>query len=310
MLQQRIKDTVRFFDYQGIPLTLLEVYKYLLASRESIQQRVDGSYELHQLEEVIPSINIDTVLFTLDDLVDKQYLERRVGYYCLPGRHHLVAERLRSYAYGIQRWRRLRRYAGLLRFVPFVRGVAINGSQVLGKEQQGSDIDLFVITEEKFLWSARTFVTGFFQILGVRRYGNRIANRFCLNHYIAGLKQMERGRTMYTAMEYLKLRPFAYPAVITQFKQRNLDWMSRFFPNSVRFAEYMSQEHYTFALQKFFEKVYVILQGERIESWLSAWQMKRIRQEKYIVVASDELSFHPSSKQEQLLQDFFQNQTD
>ncbi len=305
MLQERIRETVFFFDLQGIPLTTLEIYKYLLPSVDIFKARLDDSFELMDSSEVVSAINIDTILFSLDDLVEQKYLERRVGFYCLPGKTNLISQRLRNTVYGLKRERRLRFVAKFLEFVPFIRGVAVNGSQALGQERKNSDIDLLIITDEQFMWSARTFVTGFFQILGLRRHGQNIANRFCLNHYVAGPKLMEHGQNLYTALEYLKLRPIAFSLAVQEFKHRNIEWIAQVFPNAVRFENDQAVSNDPSSLQIFLEKVYILFFGKNLENLLSTWQLKRIRQEKYIVVARNELSFHPQSKAEDLLAKYF-----
>jgi predicted nucleotidyltransferase len=309
MLQDRIRETVYFFDLQGIPLTAFEVYKYLLVDADGLRLRLDQSFELQELGEAISSVGLDTVLFTLDDLVEKRYLERRAGFYCLPGKTQLIVTRLQQYSKGLKRERRIKRVQKYLRVIPFVRSIAINGSQSFGQSQANSDIDLFIVTDQKFMWTARTLVTGFFQLFGMRRHGKKIANRFCLNHYVAGQKQIHSGRNLYSALEYLKLRPLVSASVIIDFQQQNLDWISRIFPNAPRVIQGSLPEQSPLLLQVWLEKLYEGLFGKIWESILADWQMRRIRQEKYIVVAADELSFHPQSKAEMLLQQFFQIKT-
>ena len=114
------------------------------------------------------------------------------GFYCLKGRAAIIDQRLANYIYGIKRERRIRRFIGGLRFLPFVRRAALAGSQAQGVQKSDSDIDLLIIVEPEFLWLGRTAVTAYFQILGLRRHGKKIANRFCLNHYLAGVKIIDR----------------------------------------------------------------------------------------------------------------------
>jgi hypothetical protein len=305
MLQNRIIETIKFFDLQGLPLTALEVYKYLIVGEDSLRARLNSTFELAELGEPAAPIGFDTVLFELDDLTEKKLIERRIGYYSIPGRAHLITERMRSASFGIKRERKIKRIAWLLKYIPFVRGVGINGSQAFGPQKERSDIDLLILTDSDFLWTARTFVTAFFQFVGMRRHGKKIANKFCLNHYIAGIKHLDHGRNVYTAQEYIKLRPIAYAPAVQQFKMANSDWLFRIFPNAARVTAFGLREEISSVLQQTLEKVYKALFGMRIEEWLARWQMPRIKQEKYIVVAGDELSFHPHSKQEELLQKFF-----
>lgn len=51
-------------------------------------------------------------------------------------------------------------------------------------DESGSDIDLFIVTSPKRLWFVRIAVTIIFQVLWVRRYWNKIKDRFCLSFFI------------------------------------------------------------------------------------------------------------------------------
>ncbi|EKD65861.1 MAG: hypothetical protein ACD_49C00079G0025 [uncultured bacterium (gcode 4)] len=51
-------------------------------------------------------------------------------------------------------------------------------------EYGGGDIDLFIVTAKNRLWLVRVMVTLVFQLLGVRRHWNNIAERFCLSFFI------------------------------------------------------------------------------------------------------------------------------
>ena len=101
-----------------------------------------------------------------------------------------------------------------------MRGAALAGSQAQGVQKPGSDIDLLIIVEPKFLWLGRTVVTFYFQLLGTRRHGKKIADRFCLNHYLAGVKTIGELKNLYTAWEYAKLRPLIYEGAVTEFQEK------------------------------------------------------------------------------------------
>lgn len=304
MIQERIVATIRFFDLQGLPLTMLEVYKYLVVQPQLLKEKLDDSYELVSENQPGHVVSFDTTLVALNDLVESGRLEQSHGHFFLPGKKFLVVERLRNHVYGIARERRIKKWGRFLKYIPFVRGVGLVGSQALGQERSGSDIDLFLFTDSKFLWTARTFVTGYFQVLSVRRHGKKIANRFCLNHYVAGVKKLERGKNLYTALEYVKLRPITENSLVSEFKNQN-PWIYTFFPNALRINSLVSISSKDSLFQKFFERLFTNPLGQWFERTLAQVQMKRIRQEKYIVVEPDELSFHPNSKEVELLQAYF-----
>ncbi len=294
MLEHRILSTIKFFDFQNLPLTGFEVFSYLIS---------DNKFE----QEVFKPDQLEEVLKNLDLLVAEEKLSEHYGYYFLPGKQSLVNDRLRGHLFGIIRERRIRRYVKFLKFIPFVRGVALSGSQALGLEKTDSDIDLLIITQPGFLWTARTLVTGFFQILGLRRHGSYIANRFCLNHYISGPKLLTDGQNLYTALEYAKLRPLVYEESIRGFQLVNKPWIQKYFANV--FGQFpKSYDYRQSPVQRFLELALNNRFGLWLEARLSALELPRIRQEKYIVVRDDELSFHPHSKAESLIKQFNQEE--
>ncbi|MFH1910384.1 MAG: nucleotidyltransferase domain-containing protein [bacterium] len=77
------------------------------------------------------------------------------------------------------------RLAGrILRFVPFLRMAALNGSIVRGVENKQSDIDILIIARAGRLYTCRAFATALIQLTGYRRHGQKIAGRICLNCYL------------------------------------------------------------------------------------------------------------------------------
>lgn len=301
MLKNRIISTLKFFDLQDYPLTLFELHKFLIADFQILRENTDEQGEIKDADFTAETeVSIDAVLDCLDTECRSE-TQNYLGFYYLLGRREIAILRLSNYFYGIKREKLIRGYIGPLKALPFVRGVALAGSQAMGQQKFGSDIDLFIITHPQFLWLARTLVTAYFQILGKRRYGENIANRFCLNHYLAGPKKIGSLRNLYTASEYLKLRALIYEHSVWSFQQENSDWEKAFFPNAgITEPEKGRQSR----IQKFFENILGLKFGLWLEQMLKNWQMPKIRREKFIVVEEDELSFHPDSKQQGLLQVF------
>jgi len=303
MLKERILSTIRFFDLQDYPLTLLELHRFLIADMENLKQHIDRQGEIIIGDiKTQPEIGVDQILVCLDSECDLE-IKNTLGFYHLTGRQNIVHLRLENYFYGIRREKLIKKYANFLRHLPFVRGVAIAGSQAMGQEKDSSDIDLFIVTDPSYMWLARTLVTAYFQILGKRRHGLYIANRFCLNHYLAGPKKIGSLRNLYTALEYLKLRPVVYGNSIWSFEQENSNWLKMFFPNA-NLKKPIGLK--VSKVQEVLEKVLGGGLGKSLEKALKNWQLPKIRKEDFIIVEDDELSFHPQSKQQALLEKFFQ----
>ena len=302
MLAQRIIDTLRFFDLQNLPLTAYEIHKFLLPDKSLLKSKLDERYELDEFPPVTAPVHLDTILTQLYILTREQAIACLKGHYCLLGREQIIQDRLRNYLYGVRREKLIRRYLKPARHIPFVRGVAIAGSQALGQQRSTSDIDLLIITDSKYMWTARTLLSAWFHLFGVRRHGKKITNRFCLNHYLADPKELSSERNLYTAMEYAKLRPVIYPHRIVKFQKANKEWLKQFFPN-IEFGAIPVKQ--TSGLQVLLEKVFTNSFGQWLEKRLGNWQRKRINQDNFVFVRPNELRFHPDSKQASLLKGYF-----
>jgi len=304
MLKNRIISTLRFFDLQDIPLTLLELHRFLLGDLNRIALSQDEKKELYQdapMGGESKKVGLDEILASLEGECQNE-VENTLGYYHLPDREQIVRARLSNYFFGIQRERRIKRFLPFLKFLPFVRGVGIGGSQSLGQQKDKSDIDLLIITQPGFMWLARTLISAYFQILGMRRHGKKIANRFCLNHYVAGAKLVDRERNLYKAMEYARVRPLIYPQGIVEFLRKNQDWMRVYLPNFYAEESFEKQSKIQIFLEAFFNNPF----GWVLEKLLGFIQKLKIRQDEFTFVLKDELSFHPHSQHRALLSRFFQ----
>lgn len=306
MIETRVLSTLKLFDFQEVPLTLLELHKFLLQDASAILSATDSRFELTESSVYQDSeIALCEILEVLDALVFAGRVETSQGYYVLPGKKVNIEKRLRSYQFGIERERRIARFLPYTKYIPFIRGIAVGGSQALGIEREESDIDLLVITHPKYIWTARTFLTFYFHILGVRRYKHFITNRFCLNHYIAGNKLLTRDKNLYTAMEYARLRGVVYGEVIEEFKIKNQDWERLIFPHLPIYNELLAPTVPAPLVQRWTERLLTKIFGSRLEEWLANWQVARIKKDELILVGHDELSFHHVGKQKRLLVDFY-----
>ncbi len=303
MLEQRIISTLKFFDLQDCPLTLLELHKFLLANIETVRQSLDEKFELNQPSPASPAVAVEAVLACLEGECAGEVMEYK-GFYALAGRQELIQQRLNNYYYGFAREKLIKRFASGLRHLPFVRGVALAGSQALGLQKMGSDIDLLIITDQKFMGLVRLLVTCYFQILGLRRHSDKVANRFCLNHYIAVGKIIDQDKNLYSAAEYLKLRPLVYHEAVANFQKQNHGWTASLFPNAS--IESPSKDQPS-RLQSLLERLLTNPFGLFLEKFSRMLQRRRITKSEFIVVSDDELSFHPNNRKQQLFKSFFQN---
>jgi hypothetical protein len=304
MLTDRILATLKFFDLQNTPLTLTQLRDFLLNEPQSLKSKINNEFELIENIDLPVEVSEQLIEETLKNNLSQQ-VERHHGRYCLLGRQQIIHDHFTNLRFWEKREKLIKRFVPDLRFVPFVRGIAVGGSQTLGQSKEKSDIDLLVILDPKFLWLGRLFVTCYFQFTGHRRHGQKIANRFCLNHYLAGPIAVSAERDLYNAMEYLRLRPEVFPQAIEEFVAINRTWIKQFFPNAP-VKTYPKQK--VPGLQRAGEAIFTNSFGFWLNKQLGQWQMKRILRGNPPVASQTELSFHSKERKFAFLAKFFQGE--
>lgn len=281
MLAEQILKTIKYFDVQNHPLTLLEIHKYLLADK-GIKATVS---------------EILTILET--DLKDK--VQTTNGFYYLNGRSEISEQRLKNNIFATKRLKRTKKYLSKIKYIPFIKGLAVGGSEAITNSREGSDIDLFVLTKPNRIWLARLFLSAYFQIFGVRRHGKKTANRFCLNHYIEQGKLLKREQHIYSAVEYISLIPYFGGEEIYEFQKTNISWIKEYLaqPQIVKYTTPKAAK-----VTEIFEKMLQNRLGDFLEKISGKFQTKKIHLQDSIVLEKDELAFHPGNKGRQVMSKF------
>lgn len=76
------------------------------------------------------------------------------------------------------------RYKWFWQSLPFMSNIAVCNSHSLGMSDEGSDIDLFVVTHKKYVYLVRLLMVLGLQVLGMRRHGTLVKSRFCLSFFV------------------------------------------------------------------------------------------------------------------------------
>jgi len=75
------------------------------------------------------------------------------------------------------------KYLKYIKWIPWLKMVWIWNSISMNCADENSDIDLYIVTDEKRIWFVRILVTIIFQILWVRKNEKNHAWRFCLSFF-------------------------------------------------------------------------------------------------------------------------------
>ena len=163
-LEKAILKTLAFFDIFDYPLTLVEIYRWLY--------QPGRQYRLFEIFQVLDS----------EDLSGR--INYKNGFYFLAGRQNIIQTRLERYQVAERKFRIALRAAGWIRFIAFVKMIAVCNNAGYSNADDERDIDFFIIVKQGRLWWTRLVVTLLLTVLGLRRHGEKIIDRVCLSFYI------------------------------------------------------------------------------------------------------------------------------
>lgn len=168
-MEQSILAAICYFDVFDYPLTLLEIWQWLFTPTPLDQ-----------------AVSLSAVKTALED---SEYLKSRInfknGFYFLNNRGGLIAIRLKRYGLSGQKNKIAMKGVGLLRFLPFIKLVGLCNNSGNNNIREDSDIDLFIITSSKRLFTARFLITLALSLVRLRRHDKKITDRLCLSFYVS-----------------------------------------------------------------------------------------------------------------------------
>lgn len=192
-LDQSILKTIVYFDCLDRALTATETYFYLAAVTTS-------EVVSHSFMGILQALEEGSSLRTY-------YVDEKNGYYFLKSRERLYEERIERLKTADRLWKKMRRVARWMQMAPYVRLVMASGSLGMQHMTTDSDLDVLVVVKHGRIWTGRFFLTVLMHVLGVRRHGEHVAGRVCLNHYITDQSLSIPFHSLYNAMTYAQLVP-------------------------------------------------------------------------------------------------------
>lgn len=206
-------------------------------------------------------------------------------------------------------WGRVYSHARFLQAAPFVEMLAVCNNLAFGTVNKESDIDLFIIAKKGRIFTARIFVTFLLQILGVRRYGNKIFGRFCLSFFVdegaMDLSKIAIKNDIYLAYWIKSMLPVIDDEIDEKFIYEN-GWIKNYFDDGKLELDKSKiiKKIFIFSVFKgFFEFLLSGGFGNFIEKKLKKWQMHRAKKkasmlgdEASILISDHMLKFHNVDK--------------
>jgi hypothetical protein len=145
------------------------------------------------------------------------------GYFFPTGRRDLIDERRRREARSRAFLSAHRRALQLLCALPFTRMVALSGSIAHLNLEAGGDLDLFIVTRGRRVWTVSLATIVLTRLLGVRRV-------MCANFVMADTHLVLEQQDLFTANQILHLKPLFGGEVLEGFVAAN-PFVRRFYPN-------------------------------------------------------------------------------
>ncbi|MBD3245230.1 MAG: hypothetical protein GF335_04525 [Candidatus Moranbacteria bacterium] len=201
-----------------------------------------------------------------------------------------------------------RKICRILKYLPFIKLIGINGTVALGNARKKSDIDFFVICKDKRIWTTRLLMIIILEILDRRKKKGKNKDRICLNSF-ANFKNLEfRYQDRYSALELLAmLNIIDRDNCYTKLVKENLPWIKKYFAINDLEVILNKNSLLSFNLQKpFIFRAADFLFGLKIFNFIEQaarlFQEKRIKKKAaklkkgQVYWSDDALIFHPKPK--------------
>jgi hypothetical protein len=187
------------FDY---PLTLAQLRQTLIDSVQTPSQILSAYDRSDPLQAVV---------------------EYRDGFFFPRGRYGLVDERRRREGRSRAFLHRHRIVLWLVSRMPFVRMVALSGSIAHLNLEGDGDLDLFIVTRGRHVWSVAVAVVVLAKLMRQRR-------TVCANFVVADSRLTLEQQDLFTASQVVHLKPIVGRDLFVEFIAAN-PFVRRFYPN-------------------------------------------------------------------------------
>ncbi len=207
-----------------------------------------------------------------------------------------------------EKLKKVQLYIKLISLFPQIKLIGLSGSMAMKNPKSEDDIDLFIITEKKRLFTARFLATIISFIMGLKRSigQNEAPNKVCLNLFFdeSNLKVPKFKQTEFVGHEVLQMKPvIVKDNIYERFLEANL-WVQAIFPNSSWIMSKVKSQKSKIQVksQKYFKNFklltltsnFLLLTFNFIESILKNLQLTLINRHRTTeMITSTQLWFHP-----------------
>lgn len=317
-LEKAIISTLCYFDIFNFPLTLLEVWKWLyFGSGLGARGTELGAQNLELLD-------VQKILENSSFLKEK--IEQKRGFYFLKGKEKNIDLRLAHYNLAEKKFKKALRIAKLFRFHPFVKMMGICNSLAFSNALEESDIDFFIVTKPKRIWTARFFTSLITKLLRLRPTLESTKDKICLTFFVTeNVLNLEKLKFTeedpYLTFWVSQVEPIYDPQGIYQKFWEANKWIKKYLPNALPNQLVKRRKVYDSALVRLIRKAKELVLvngiGNLLEKILKRIQLKVLpdrlksmaNQDSRVVIRDDILKFHDNDRRREI-EDLFLRKID
>jgi hypothetical protein len=297
-LEKAVLKTLAFFDIFDYPLTIVEIHKWLYAKK---------------------GFGLLDIITALEGGSLSNFIEYQDGFYFLKGRAQIIEIRLDRYQIADEKFKIARRVTKFLRWVAFIKLIAVCNTVGYNNASAGSDIDFFIIVRRGRVWWSRLLITSLVTLLRVRRHEKKVKDRICLSFYVAD-DHLDLAEIAILPLDIYLIYWFATLAPIydletnKNFFQAN-NWLFGQLPNFYIPQLASRRQVFDDALTSFSKKIDYLVLGRGFGDWLEHLaeiaQFKRLKRylgdsinqpDHNVVVSSQMLKFHKIDRRQHYLE--------
>ena len=212
-MEKAILKTLAYADIFDYPLTVEEVWKFLIGQKKIGIEEVQK--ELKRMSTNLKEISVDK------------------GFYFLQGRKRIVAIRKRRERWSQEKLKIAKRIVDWLKPIPTIQMVAVTGALAMNNSDEEDDIDLMIVASKNRLWLSRGLVVTFLRLTGLYRQPGKIRNKICPNMFLDEnhLKIPKKEQDLFSAHEVCQLKLLWDRSKTHQKFIKENQWVKRFLPN-------------------------------------------------------------------------------
>lgn len=211
--EKAIVKAMAFFDSFNYPLTSFEIWQYL-----------------------DKNLDYDIFLKELENLVKKGIIKKKDGVYFFHDREILVELRKKRYFYTQRKIKIAKKWFGF--FNLFIGLKAVYIANIIGSNnlKDSGDIDLFIITKNKRLWSSRFLLAFLGKLFNLRPKPGQERDKLCFSFFVdennLDLEDLKIKNDLYFIYWLVGLSPLNKTDKEYFFKiLKNNSWLKKYLPN-------------------------------------------------------------------------------